>query len=233
MRRSVEEDSMDMNTVVTVVLGLFFGGVAIVFGGYSMQEKHLLLALLCYVIGAGLVAGSATGVTLLVTGLHARSVLPMMVYVAGAGLLAGLVVVGTLYSLGNRFTARVAPAAQSIKTQTIKRHTFRNETVVVDGKTFDNCTFHNVTLLYHGLGGTTFLNATFSGTTYFFTDHPAAEAALRLEHFLASVKGVDRIIVGERDASGNIRPFRETWRAPSGATPTPPDAKSEPAGPGK
>jgi hypothetical protein len=51
--------SMDTSTVATIVLGLFFGGIATVFGGYSLQQSHHFLAILSYVVGGGFVAASA------------------------------------------------------------------------------------------------------------------------------------------------------------------------------
>jgi hypothetical protein len=96
------------------------------------------------------------------------------------------------------------------KMDTINRRTYYNETVEIDGKIFDHCKFSNVTLVYHGLGGTTFLEAQFDGITLLRTDNQAAKGMLLMESFLRNNKDVTKFIVGEIDAgTGNVRTIEE------------------------
>jgi hypothetical protein len=49
---------MDVGAFIGVMLGLFFGGLGISYGGYSVHLDYPLMALLSYVFGGGCVAAS-------------------------------------------------------------------------------------------------------------------------------------------------------------------------------
>jgi hypothetical protein len=95
---------------------------------------------------------------------------------------------------------------QSDKNETISRRNYLNETVEIDGKLFDHCKFTNVTLMYHGLGATTFLEPQFVGSVALRTDNQAVKGFGILESFLRSAPNTSSFTLGEVDPStGNIR----------------------------
>src|SRR5450755_3292896 len=49
---------MDSGAFVGVVLGLFFGGLSVAYGGFSSHTDYPLIAFLSYVLGGGCVAAS-------------------------------------------------------------------------------------------------------------------------------------------------------------------------------
>ena len=64
---------MDVGAFIGVMLGLFFGGLGITYGGYSVHTDYPLIAVLSYVFGAGCVGASVVLTFLRIDG-HERSV---------------------------------------------------------------------------------------------------------------------------------------------------------------
>jgi hypothetical protein len=88
--------------------------------------------------------------------------------------------------------------------ETISRKTYRNESVEIDGKTFDHCHFSNVTFVYHGTAGSTFLESEFLGKNYIKTDNQAAVGLQKFIMFLKNRPGVKAIEIGELDSTGKV-----------------------------
>jgi len=93
----------------------------------------------------------------------------------------------------------------SDRIETIRSRSYRNEAVEIDGKMFDRCTFVNITFVYRGLGPTTFIGATFSGTTILQTDNAAARGMMVLSDFLRTAPGVETFSLIEKDPLGNLK----------------------------
>lgn len=94
---------------------------------------------------------------------------------------------------------------RSKEMETISRKTFSNEAVEIDGKIFDHVDFINVTLNYRGIGPVSFIESKFHGTFVLQTDNAAAKSYHDLIDYARTRPGVETVVVGEKDESGNIR----------------------------
>lgn len=129
-------------------------------------------------------------------------------------------------ALATPTTEASSPIPGSPPRTTISDRAYTNETVEVDGRTFNRCVFNNVTLLHHGTGGWTFIEARFVGNIMLKTDDPATKSFMELGALLRSMPQVARSQMALQDAAtGQFRILEEVTRrvAPKPPPPSQPD----------
>jgi hypothetical protein len=126
---------MDIAGFIGIILALFFGGLGVAYGGYSVKADYPMIAVLSYVFGGGCIAASIVLAFLRIDGKGKKP--PKGDRVADTPLII----------MDNGFLAwRESRLVQVVGKQ------YLNDVVTIDNTTFLNCTFEHVTFAFEGTG---------------------------------------------------------------------------------